>query len=128
MWGTRVLCVVSVQVVFHRHAAQVKVLVILAARQRSEAKELEQIDWQLFLDQLYVARDGCRGIGWESKNVAGGGDDFQRRQASNISRYSQILFWRFLLPLSDSGLIASRPINTMLQPARAAFSIKPGMR
>ena len=49
-----------------------------------------------------------------------------RRHACSISRYSQILFWRFLAPISDSGLMFSSPMKTALQPARAAFSMKPG--
>src|SRR4029077_5297698 len=35
-----------------------------------------------------------------------------RRHCSSISRYSQILFWHFLVPRSDSGLMFSSPMKT----------------
>ncbi len=34
---------------------------------------------------------------------------FCARHASSISRYSQILFWRFFAPIRDSGLMFSKP-------------------
>ena len=46
--------------------------------------------------------------------------------ACSISRYSQILFCFFLAAIRLSGLMFSRPMNTRLQPARAAFSMKLG--
>ena len=49
------------------------------------------------------------------------------RQACSMTRYSQILFCRFFAPWSNSGLMLSSPMNTWLQPARAAFSMKPGI-
>jgi hypothetical protein len=49
-----------------------------------------------------------------------------RRHANSISQYSQILFWRFLVPRSDSGLMFSSPMNTKVAPARAVrFGRKP---
>src|SRR5712671_5049998 len=50
------------------------------------------------------------------------------RQARNISRYSCTRFCFFLACSRLSGLMFSRPIKTRLHPARAAFSMKFGMR
>ena len=49
-------------------------------------------------------------------------------QASSICRYSVILFWRFLAAIRLSGEMFSSPMNTRRQPARAAFSMKLGIR
>src|SRR6516165_946311 len=50
------------------------------------------------------------------------------RQARNIARYSCTRFCFFLACKRLSGLMFSSPIKTRLQPARAAFSTKFGMR
>jgi len=47
--------------------------------------------------------------------------------ASNILRYSVILFCRFFAPTSESGLMFSRPMKTRRTPAFAHFSMKRGI-
>ena len=49
------------------------------------------------------------------------------RHFCSISRYSVILFCRFLAAIRLSGLMFSRPMNTRRTPACAAFSMKFGI-
>ena len=49
------------------------------------------------------------------------------RHFCSITRYSVILFWRFLAAMRFSGLMFSSPINTRLTPAPVAFSMKFGI-
>ena len=44
---------------------------ILRARQRRQAEELEDVERQLVLDDRYVAPDRLRRVGREAENVAG---------------------------------------------------------
>ena len=105
-----------------------QLLVVLRARQRREAEEFQDIDRQFLLDDLDVARDRFRRVGREAEDIAGISNDAMAPPRSSISRYSQILFCRFLVPISDSGLMFSSPMKTKVQPARSAFSTKCGMR
>ena len=70
MGGADVLEIVIVHVGVHRDPFEVKGLVILGAGQRSEEKELEDVERQFLLDDLDVAGDRLRGVCGEAEDIA----------------------------------------------------------
>ena len=52
-----------------------QLLVVLRARQRRQEEELQDVDRQLLLDDLDVARDRLRRVGREAEDIAGLGHD-----------------------------------------------------
>ena len=70
-----VVQVVAVHVGIHRDAGAVQRLMIGGARQRGEEEELQEIDRQLFLDDLDVVSNGFDSVVRETGDVTGVGDD-----------------------------------------------------
>ena len=58
MRGADVLDVVFIEVRVHRDAFLPEDLMVLRARQRGEAEKLDDIEWQLLLNDRDVAPDG----------------------------------------------------------------------
>src|ERR1700722_10776410 len=54
-----------------------KDFMILRSRQRREEEEFENVDRQLTLDRLDIARDRFRRVGGKAKNVPGPGHDMR---------------------------------------------------
>ena len=70
-----VVQVVFVEVRIHPLAGAVHALVVLAARQRRQVGEIDQVDRQLALHHLDVAQDRFPRVVREADDVAGGDDD-----------------------------------------------------
>ena len=73
MVGADMLEIVIVHVGVHPRALEMEDLVVLRARQRREEEEFEDVDRQLALDGLDVARDRFRRVGRKAEDVAGPG-------------------------------------------------------
>ena len=69
------LQVVAVHVGVHLDAFEVQLLVVLRTGKRREVEKLQQVDWQLPLDEMDVADDRFGCVGGETENIAGIRDD-----------------------------------------------------
>ena len=69
MAGADVLRVVNIEIAIHGHAGAPERLVVLRARQRGEAEEFENVEWQFVLDDADVAPDRLRGVRGKAQDI-----------------------------------------------------------
>src|SRR5688500_12881760 len=85
--GDVVIEIVLVQIGIHWDTGLMKLLVIFGTGQRRQVKELEQVDWQLALNDLDVVDDRFARVAGKAEDVTAVGDDagiFPREQHLSI--------------------------------------------